>query len=171
MSTNALSYIRQVPELAPLLAGADHIDVKTATGEVSMREFIAAMVAFQPFWITFLYSIRAVFVRFLGMRQQRLPHFRPLRPDEVPMQPGSRLVFFKVRMAEEERYWVAEADDRHLNGALCVVVEPLSDNQRRFHVVTIVHYHNWTGPVYFNVIRPFHHIVVGSMVRAGLRGT
>ncbi len=46
MSTNALSYIHQIPELTPLLAGANHMDVKTATGEVSMREFIAAMLAF-----------------------------------------------------------------------------------------------------------------------------
>src|SRR2546425_5121666 len=37
---------------------------------MSMREFIAAMMSYQPGWVTFLYRIRAVFVRFLGMRQE-----------------------------------------------------------------------------------------------------
>ncbi len=171
MTTRALAFIRQVLELVPLLAGADHIDVKTAIGEMTMREYIAAMMAYQPVWVTLLYGLRAVFVRFLGVRQERIPRARSMKPGDVPMKPGDKLAFFHVLMAEDERFWVAEADDRHLNGALCVVVEPLQGNQKRFHVATVVHYHNWAGPVYFNVIRPFHHIVVGSMVRAGLRGT
>ncbi|MGE6761631.1 DUF2867 domain-containing protein [Corallococcus interemptor] len=29
------------------------------------------------------------------------------------------------------------------------------------------HYRNWAGPVYFNVIRPFHHLVVARMARHG----
>lgn len=31
------------------------------------------------------------------------------------------------------------------------------------HVVTVVHYRNWKGPLYFNLIRPFHHLVLGGM--------
>jgi len=37
----------------------------------------------------------------------------------------------------------------------------------RYYIVTIVHYLHWTGPVYFNLIRPFHHLVVARMARAG----
>jgi len=171
MNTRSLAFIRQVPELVPLLADADHIDVKTATGDMTMREYIGAMMAYQPAWLRLLFGIRAVFVRFLGMRQGRITRARALKPEDVPMESGSKLAFFRVRMAEEEHLWVVEADDRHLKGTLCIVVEPLQENRKRFHVVTVVHYHNWTGPLYFNIIRPFHHIVVGSMVRAGLRGT
>ncbi|MCP4674680.1 MAG: DUF2867 domain-containing protein [Deltaproteobacteria bacterium] len=32
-----------------------------------------------------------------------------------------------------------------------------------------VKYHHWTGPVYFNVIRSFHHFVVWAMVRTAVR--
>jgi len=45
----------------------------------------------------------------------------------------------------------------------------LADGRKRFHIGTAVHYHNWAGPVYFNVIRPFHHIVVSQMMKAGIR--
>jgi hypothetical protein len=40
----------------------------------------------------------------------------------------------------------------------------------RFRVVTIVHYRHWTGRLYFNLIRPFHHWVVTGMARSGTRG-
>ena len=83
------------------------------------------------------------------------------------MQIGKRAAFFTVCMAEEGRYWFAYNSDKHLKGTLGVVVEPLADQHKRFHVVTIVHYHNWTGPVYFQVIRPFHHLVVTRMAQAG----
>jgi hypothetical protein len=160
------SYFRQIPELEPVLRGADHIDVKTVTGNLTMREFIAGMMSHQPAWVTWLFGARAVLVRFLGMKQHGLP--RPRKLKDVPVTPGSKVSFFTVRMAQEERYWVAEAEDSHLKGALVVVVEPLQANIKRFHVVTVVHYHNWAGPIYFNIIRPFHHVVVGSMVRAGV---
>ena len=162
-------YIRQIPELEPVLRGADHIDVKTITGALTMREFIASMMSHQPAWVTWLFGMRAILVRFLGMRQRGLPHPRKLRPQDVPMTPGRKVSFFTVRMAQEEHYWVAEAEDSHLKGALVIAVEPLQENIKRFHVATVVHYHNWAGPVYFNIIRPFHHIVVGDMVRAGTR--
>jgi hypothetical protein len=42
----------------------------------------------------------------------------------------------------------------------------LTGDHKRFHVVTIVHYRRWTGPVYFNVIRPFHHLVVYQMAKS-----
>jgi hypothetical protein len=48
-----------------------------------------------------------------------------------------------------------------------IVAEPLANVINRYYIVTIVHYLHWTGPVYFNLIRPFHHLVVARMARAG----
>ena len=38
----------------------------------------------------------------------------------------------------------------------------------RYYVVTAVNYKHWTGPVYFNLIRPFHHLVVSRMAKHGV---
>jgi len=169
MESLSLAYIRDVPELAALLEHADHIDVKTVSGSVDLRTFLANMLSYQPDWITSLYGVRAVFVRFLGMRQSGISRGRRLTPETIPMQEGMPASFFKVCKAEEEHYWLAEVKDQHLNAILGVVVEPMpSYRQKRFHVLTVVHYQNWAGPVYFTVIRPFHHLVVGSMARAGV---
>lgn len=169
MPDNKRAYIDQIPEITPLLEGADHIDIKVVEGAVTLRQFVAALFTYQPGWITFLYRVRAVFVRFLGMRQEGVPRPAAMRPEDVPMTPGDPAAFFTVVAAQEDRYLFAAATEQHLTAKLGVVVEPL-DDKRRFYVVTVVHYHKWTGRVYFNVIRPFHHIVVGQMARAGVRG-
>lgn len=169
MSNRYAALVQQYPEFETLFADADHIDVKTVTGKTSLRAFLANMMNYQPGWVTFLYGVRAVFVRFLGMKQEGMPRPTRLSIEKVPMQPGENLSFFKVRMAEEDRYWVGEANDQHLKAALGVIARPAPGNQKQFHLITVVHYHNWAGPVYFNVIRPFHHLVVNSMMRAAIK--
>lgn len=170
MQYSGLAYIRSLPEIAPLLEHADHVDVKTVPGSVDLRTFLANMFNYQPDWMMALFGVRAIFVRFLGIRQPRGQKSRKLRPETLPMQEGRPVAFFKVRIAREEQFWMAEAKDTHLDALLGVVVEPLPESsQKLFHVVTVVHYRNWAGPVYFNAIRPFHHLVVGAMAQAGKR--
>lgn len=153
-----------LPEALRLFAeGADHVDVKTVESEASLRGFLAGLFSYQPSWVTALYGVRRAFVRVLGMRQHGMPAPLRLRPEDIPMTPGSAASFFTVRHAEEDRVWVAGVTDTHLEALLAVVALPAEGARRRFQVVTVVRYRNWAGPVYFNVIRPFHHLVVGRM--------
>lgn len=161
-------FIHQIPEIRPLLEGADHIDVKIIEGEVTMREFITHMLEYQPAWVTFLYGVRWFLVRLLGMKQTGIPRPQKKRPQDLPMKTGQPAAFFKVALAQEEKFWFAEISEAHLTAKLGVVVEPLEGRKCRFYVITVVHYNKWTGPVYFNVIRPFHHLVVGQMAKAGV---
>lgn len=151
-----------------LFANADHIDVKTIEGEASLREFIAGCINYNPAWVKFLYSIRMVFVRFLGMKQEGIPQGPRIKPEDISFKTGDKLGFFTVENGEEERYFIASAKESHLAAYLGMVAEQITDDHKRFYIVTIVHYNRWTGPVYFNVIRPFHHIVVNKMMQAGI---
>lgn len=172
MQERSYSPALSLPEIQSLLANADYIDVKTVTGNVDLRTFIADFLNYQPAWLMSLYAVRAVFVRFLGMRQGHRGFGAFLTPETVPMQIGKRAAFFTVRVAEEGRYWFADNSDKHLKATLGVVVDQqalLSSQQKHFYVVTIVHYHNWAGPVYLQVIKPFHHLVVTRMARAGVK--
>ena len=163
--------INQIPQIDRLLQGSSHIDVKTIEGQTSLRQFIASMLSYYPGWIVFLYRIRAILVRLLGLVKHPVPETLPeLGPQDVSFVAGETVTFFTVRLAEERHYWVGETpEDKHLSAYLGVVVEPMGDHRKRFHVATIVYYKHWTGPVYFNLIRPFHHLVVGRMMRAGIR--
>lgn len=158
------------PELKPLLTGADHVDVKSTEADLTLREFVSGALGWQPGWIRMLFRARVVFARLLRLRNPRVPAGPPLRPEEIPFSPGGKVRFFTVVGAAEDRYIVLEAADSHLTGYLAVVAEPLAHGRTRFHNITIVKYHRWTGPLYFNVIRPFHHLIVRSMANAGARG-
>ncbi len=159
------------PLLSPYFAKSDVVEIKQIEGRVSLRQFIAGLISYQPAWVTALYGVRWMFVRLLGMKQRGVPASPALSADRVPMQAGEPVGFFSVVAAQEDHYWLMKADDQHLTAFLGVVVIPGKDGSNHFDVITLVHYHRWTGPVYFNVIRPFHHLVVGRMMNAGIRNT
>lgn len=159
-----------IPNLSAIASRCDHIDVKTYRGSGRMDAFITGFMSYYPAWIKALYGIRWGFVRLLGMKQEGVPNMgQKQRPEDLPMTPGQNAAFFTVEAAQPERYWLVSAADKHLVAYLCVIAEPETSGQRDFHVITLVEYRNWAGPVYFNVIRPFHHLVVGQMSRAGLQ--
>jgi hypothetical protein len=157
-------------ELATYCDRADVTDVKQFEGETTLRRFIAGMLSYYPWWLVFLYRIREILVSILGLVKHEAPESLPVLKDgDVSFTPGDPVSFFTVRVGEEGRYWVAETpDDKHLKAYFGVVREPLEDAVSRFTVITTVYYKHWTGPVYFNLIRPFHHLVVARMARHAL---
>jgi hypothetical protein len=163
--------IQSHTELDRYFQNADHIDIKTIESEVSLRHFISAMLSYYPWWIVFLYRIRAILVIMLGLVKHEKPDVLPaIRPEDLAFDPGEKASFFIVRTAKENMYWVSETpDDNHLKAHFGVVAEELGNCRRRLHVFTSVRYIHWTGPVYFNLIRPFHHLVVSSMMRNGVK--
>ncbi len=166
-----MDYIRQFKEWQHYFDGADFTDIKIAESKNGLRKFIAAMLSYYPWWIVMLYRIRALVVRVLGLVKHQAPEELPnLQPEQIPFNPGANATFFIVRMAQEDVYWFAETPpDRHLRAYFGVVAEPLANDLKRYYIVTIVHYLHWTGPVYFNLIRPFHHLVVARMAQAGAK--
>lgn len=161
--------VQAIPELADLLSGADHIDAKTAESQASLREFVAGAMSWQPGWMRALFRARTVLARMLRLREPDIPLGGPLRPEEIPFTPGDKIAFFTVTDAAEDRYLILEAADNHLTCWLAIVTEPSTTGHARFEMVTVVKYHRWTGPLYFNIIRPFHHLLVASMTNAGAR--
>ncbi|MFH1982268.1 MAG: DUF2867 domain-containing protein [Pseudomonadota bacterium] len=166
-----MGYIRKYDALAEFFQDADHVDIKTIDGEKSLRGFISGMLSYYPWWIAALYRIREILVRILGLVKHESPgapiHFRA---EALPFEPGEDISFFTISKAIEDTYWVAKApEDKHLTAALGVVAEKLAGDKTRFHVFTTVKYLHWTGPVYFNLIRPFHHLVVWRMMEAGIK--
>lgn len=166
-----MEYILKFKELEQYFKKADYIDVKVFEGNATLRKFIASMLSYYPWWIIQLYRIRKLLVRMLGLAEHEEPKELPnLQPEEVSFAPGENATFFIVRCAKEDLYWFAETPkDKHLKAYFGVVIEPKNDDIYKFYVITTVYYKHWTGHVYFNLIRPFHHFVVSHMARAGLR--
>ncbi len=160
-----------IPAIAPLLENADHADVKTVTGpaDLTMRAFMARAFSYKPAWLTALYGIRQGFARLLRIPPGETPAKMHFTPDDVPLVPGEEFLFFVTQDAEEEHYWIGGAEDKHLDAWIVVVVESVDAHTRCFHLLTVVRYNTWSGPVYFNVIRPFHHLIVHLFAREGVK--
>jgi hypothetical protein len=165
---NRRQLVKLASPLGELLNDANHVDVKSISSDLSMRVFIAGMMSYCPAWLKFLYMVRWALVRALGMKQEGVPMGRALTADDVSLRAGEMVTFFRVHGAEDEKYWIAAASDKHL-AAFVAVVADRQTHPKQFHLATIVKYRHWTGPVYFNLIRPFHHLVVRRMMRAGAR--
>lgn len=164
-----MDFIHTHQALTAFFNDVDVTDVKTIEAEVSLRSFIAGMLSYYPWWIVMLYRVREVLVRTLGLVRHEMPEESPvIAPENLAFEPGRNATFFIVHTAREDTYWVAETPpDKHLKAYFGVAAEPLGGGRTRFHVFTTVEFLHWTGPVYYNLIRPFHHLVVSAMMRAG----
>lgn len=161
--------IQKYKEFEIYFQKADYIDVKTIESDVDLRRFISGMLSYYPWWLVALYGIREVVAGALGLVRHEKPETLPsIKPEELSFVPGECASFFTVRDAKEDIYWVSETpEDKHLAAFFGVAAEKSSRNLTRYHVFTSVKYLHWTGPVYFNLIRPFHHMVVWRMMKAG----
>jgi hypothetical protein len=159
-----------LPELADLLPTADVVDVKTVTGAVSLREFVAGALSSGPRWTQSVWAVRALFAKALRLEMSGIPPRAQLRPEDISFTPGDPLSFFEVVRGEEDHYLLLKVTDNHLTGHLAVTTDNASPTHE-FKVVTLVHYRRTVGRVYFEVIRPFHHVIVRGMCRKGVRSS
>lgn len=166
-----MNVLQKYKELEIYFQNADHIDVKSIESDVDLQSFISGMLSYYPSWMVFLYRIREILIVILGLVRHEKPEALPaIKPEDLSFTPGENASFFVVRDAKEDLYWVSETpEDKHLKALFGVIAEKLGQNCTRYHVFTSVKYLHWTGPVYFNLIRPFHHMVVRSMMRAGIK--
>jgi hypothetical protein len=166
-----MEHIRLHKPLKMYFHNKDFIDIKTIAGKTSLRRFISGMLSYYPWWLILLYRIREILVRIFGLARHGNPGRLPsIQPKVLSFKTGERASFFIVRDAKENAYWVSETpEDKHLKAFFGVAAEEMDHGLTRFYVFTTVNFIHWTGPVYFNIIRPFHHLVVNRMMRAGMR--
>lgn len=152
-------------ELDDLIPVVDEIDVKTGRGDVTLREFTAGALSHSPLWVKGLFAIRIAVATVLRLETATVPDSRRLRPETVSFTPGEKDAFFTVVRGEEDHYLLLKVSDNHLIGYLAII----TDNERpaTFKVVTLVQFLRPAGRFYYNLIRPFHHLVLLSMCRAG----
>jgi hypothetical protein len=158
----------RLPEIEDLLPTVDVVDVKTARGEVTLREFTAGALGHGPLWIKALFAVRMIVAQVLRLDTTGIPDSRRLRPDTVSFTPGNPASFFTVVRGEEDHYLLLNVTDNHLIGWLAIITDN-AQPESEFKVVTLVKYLRPAGRFYYNLIRPFHHLVLLSMCTAGTK--
>ena len=163
---------RRYPGLRPLVQGAGTVRVKSARGEKSLREFLAAFFSWgagAPVWFRAGVRLRNVLARGLGITLPSLVQSRAVAAREIPFSYGHRCEFFTVVLAREEAFWAAASGDAHLDMRLVVSAAPLPDGRREFAVLTAVSCRTWRGRLYLALAWPMHSLGVWLLARAGAR--
>ncbi|WP_147819562.1 DUF2867 domain-containing protein [Salidesulfovibrio onnuriiensis] len=165
----SLDYSWTIPAFRERMAGADHVDSHDIEGDLPFKRQLVRAMNWAPAWVKFLYKVRKVVARVMGLEHDDAYGYQRFDEASFPMRPGEMAGPFEVVAAREDSFWMARAEDRHLAGYICMAVEELGQGRRKYHCTTIVCFRNWLGPVYFNLIRPFHHLIVRGMLRESVR--
>lgn len=163
-------YVDIDPKLTRIINEADDMHVKIFESDMSLRQFLAAALAYMPGWMRMLYRVRKYFVMLMGGSQEGIPHKEHIVPAQVPFTPGGSAAIFTVICAEENRFWLAQAEDDMIIGYLGVALEPLGAGLHRFHFLSGARFLKRRARLYYAVITPFHHLVIQSMARHALQG-
>lgn len=142
------------------LPGAQFIDafrIAVDGRTLDAREVAERMFTYQPRWVAALMRLRNLIVAPFGLKRSGAG------------APASRglIGIFPVLSETPERL-VAGFDDSHLDFRVVVDVTPRTGGQD-ITSTTVVRMHNRLGRTYIAIIRPFHRLVVASMLRQVVR--
>jgi hypothetical protein len=120
-----------------------------------------------PVWLQTLFKLRDWLVKPFGLKTGN-PKKNFKQKFEEAIRGGNPLDLMTVpaKTADET---VMRLTDKHLTTELSVHTERLSNNQRKISIITLVHYHNTLGKIYFFLIRPFHTIIVKTITKRSIK--
>jgi hypothetical protein len=142
-----------------VLAGADFGDSYriAVTGQnLSPVEAARRAVYGAPSWINTLLRLRTILVKPFGLK----PGMDPARGKEGPKNIG----IFPVLESQPSRL-VLGLNDKHLDFRLLVDVEEKGNGRQFVTASTMVKTHNLLGRVYLACVKPFHRVIVPTMLR------
>lgn len=151
-----ISAVQPTADMDDILAGAQFADAfstMVATTKLTAREATERMIDRSPRWVELLMRLRDLIVAPLGLKTATVA--RDADVDKVG--------FFPVLSETPERM-VLGFNDSHLDFRVVVDVAA-TDTGQRVTATTIVLMHNWIGRTYITIIKPFHRMVVRSMLK------
>jgi hypothetical protein len=118
------------------------------------------------FWVDFpilinaLFKLRNFLVKFVGLKNTE---GRDLKELEKCIRTGKTYGIASVP-AKNDNETVLLLSDSHLDAYISVYVEN-KEERKTVSVITLVHFKNRLGRIYFFVVRPFHGAIVKSMLK------
>jgi hypothetical protein len=145
-------------------------EITTLNPKIEPIDVGIAFFSSAPKWVSQLMVFRNKIVRIFGLKTAG----NVLNPAEqlrnFKCEPGEQLGLFKVFSKTENEVILGE-NDKHLNFRVSLYFEKpeTADSKTGLTISTIVEFNNWFGRLYFLPVRPFHRLIVPSMLRGIIR--
>lgn len=111
-----------------------------------------------PKWVEYALKFRNLLVSPFGLKTE-------MKKMKIQtLKEGEKIGIFKIYKIYDDEV-IAGEDDKHLDFRVSVH----QNSESTITVCTIVHYNNSFGKLYMTLIRPFHKIVVKSMLKSALK--
>jgi len=142
----------------------DHLDVYTCKVDFE-KEMIPddIMVNFWtdlPNWINGLFKLRNFLVKFAGLKSSEGDSVKEF---EHCIRTGGTYNFASVPVKGANET-VLLLSDKHLNAYISIFIGS-KERHKMISTITLVQFKNRLGRIYFFVIRPFHGVIVKSMLK------
>jgi hypothetical protein len=134
----------------------DSFNIMPKKKGVNLEQVVKAFFLTTPSWIIKLLELRHFLVRSIGLKTCSYKDTKY----KFPLIEGDSIGLFKVFEIHEKEILLGE-DDSHLDFRVSIKIEP----NQSVEVKTIVQFNSLFGKVYFNLIKPFHIIIVRSMLK------
>ncbi len=150
-----VSRLKVIPKESDILYGFSRIDyadvyeVKKATNKTAKE--VAIEILQLPNWVILLLKLRNVLVKPFGVK--------------VGKQNDGQETFFTL-VKESENEAIMGESDKHLDFRASVVIEKSKES---IAFITVVHFNNFLGKIYLLLIKPFHKIILRSLLKRQLK--
>jgi hypothetical protein len=133
--------------------------------EMTVDQVTARFFSSSLGWDEALLKLRNLLVKTFGLKGgEFIPQKPPASPHYVP---GDKALMFTVIARDDEEIVTSESD-KHLVFWTSVRWEKLPGETPctgYFYSSTLVHYHNFGGRLYFWVVKPFHKLIIKSLMK------
>jgi hypothetical protein len=123
-----------------------------------------------PKWVEKLFALRNKIVSIFGLKTPGDITNREKQIENFKCEPGEQLGLFKV-FAKTENEVILGEDDKHLNFRVSLLLNQQTNETKKKNLIvsTTVEFNNWFGRLYFLPVRPFHKLIVPSMLKGMIK--
>lgn len=119
-----------------------------------------------PKWVEKLFALRNNVVAMFGLKTSEKIADRNALINSFKCEKGEQIGLFRVYDKTKNEVLLGE-DDKHLNFRVSLFIEqlPHDSTTKKLVISTTVKFHNWLGRLYFLPVRPFHTLIVPSILK------
>ncbi|MDR2131682.1 MAG: DUF2867 domain-containing protein [Odoribacteraceae bacterium] len=159
-----------VHSLARNYLPADYVDVFATEVHDDERltpaDLLIAVWTDFPKWVQRLFQLRDCIVKPFGLKTSADEKDFRHQFEEI-VRNGGRFQLMNV-LAKSANEIIVQLADTHLTAEMSVHTETSNANQLKINFITIVHFHNVWGKVYFFFVRPFHKMIVKTALKRSI---
>ncbi len=133
--------------------------------DINALKLVKAMFSSSPKWVVQMLKLRNRIVSVFGLKTPNGTQNPEQLLEEFSGNIGERIGLFEVFQSTASEMVLGE-NDKHLDFRLSIHLnDPIDNDLQIVTLSTIVVYHNFFGKMYFFIVKPFHVLVVPSMLR------